>query len=176
MYIWIGCKLPKAFEEKIRTRCLVCNEKIGLNMVAFSLPQHISLKISFSSDRWEAILCDLSAWLGEQKPATICLREMQLQGNVLWLSAAENAWLTGLHAALDDRLKSRFDVPQHPFDREFMFHSTLFLDEDTQKLAAMRDALAEEFAPQELPVDTFLLGISETGKPGSYRVVREITV
>jgi hypothetical protein len=29
---------------------------------------------------------------------------------------------------------------------------------------------------QELQVDTFLLGLSETGRPGSYRVVRQIKV
>ena len=176
MYIWIGCKLPDAFSQKIRAKCLACNEKIGLNTVAFSLPQHISLKISFLSNRWEEILCDLSAWLKEQRSAIVCLRDLQVQGNVLWMSVGENVWLTELHEALDAQLKRRFDVPQHPFDKEFMFHSTLFLDDDVSKLAAMRDILMEEFTEQELPADTFLLGVSPTGKPGSYRVVREITV
>ena len=30
--------------------------------------------------------------------------------------------------------------------------------------------------PRELAVDTFLLGLSETGEAGSYRVVRQIKV
>ena len=50
MYIWIGCKLPAGFEREVRTFCLEQNRDIGLNTVAFTLPQHISLKISFEAE------------------------------------------------------------------------------------------------------------------------------
>ena len=59
MYIWIGCRLPQQFEEEIRAACLENNQAIGLDPVAFSLPQHISLKISFETAHAEEILEDL---------------------------------------------------------------------------------------------------------------------
>ena len=68
MFVWIGCKLPWDFEQEIRTRCLELNRGIGLDTAAFSLPQHISLKISFETKQPDAVLEELTAWLGEQKP------------------------------------------------------------------------------------------------------------
>ncbi len=174
MFIWIGCKLPGDFEEKLRARCLSRNESIGLDTVAFSLPQHISLKISFEAERHEAVLEDLAAYLTRQAPFAVRIQNPEQAGNILWLPIGEHAQLQRLHRELDARLESKFGVPQHPFDKTFLFHSTLFIDQDASKISAMREALSEDFTEQELPIDTFLLGLSETGKNGSYQVVRTI--
>jgi 2'-5' RNA ligase len=176
MFVWIGCKLPWDFEQEIRTRCLELNRGIGLDTAAFSLPQHISLKISFETKQPEAVLEDLSAWLGEQTAFAVHVRNPEQAGNILWLPVAENPHLKRLHQQLDHRLEQEFNVPQHPFDKQFLFHSTLFIDEDAEKITAMLHLLADDPMERELLVDTFLLGLSETGKAGSYRVVRQIKV
>lgn len=174
MFVWVGCKLPESFAEEIRHRCLTLNREIGLDTVAFSLPQHISLKISFETDRPDEVLADLTAFLAAQKPFSVCMIGVEQAGNILWMPVAENDHLQQLHANLDARLESRFGIPQHEFDKCFLFHSTLFMDPDAEKIARMRSVLAGYPAGQELTVDTFLLGISETGKPGQCRIVREI--
>ena len=69
MYIWIGCKLPEEFEQEIRSICLAKNQEIGLDPVAFSLPQHISLKISFETERHEEILEELPHFLKGKDPS-----------------------------------------------------------------------------------------------------------
>ena len=57
MYIWIGCGLPEGFEWELRERCMPLGAELGLDLVAFSLPQHISLKISFDAgEQYEKIL------------------------------------------------------------------------------------------------------------------------
>lgn len=176
MYLWIGCKLPESYEREIRARCRMLNEMIGLDTVAFTLPQHISLKISFPTDQTEEILSDLEVYLIGQSPFTVQITGLQQMGSILWLCAAENETLSRLHRELDDRLESRFKIPQHTFDRAFQFHSTLFLDADTAKVAQMHHALQDYPFARDLPIDTFLLGLSETGEPGTYRVVRQIKV
>lgn len=176
MYLWVGCKLPESYEREIRTHCRKLNEEIGLNTVAFSLPQHISLKISFPTDRVEEILEYLSDYLHTQFPFGVQITDLQQTGSILWLYAAENETLTHLHQELDARLESHFKIPQHTFDRAFQFHSTLFLDADTAKVAQMHHALQDYPFARDLPIDTFLLGFSETGKPGTYRIVRQIKV
>lgn len=176
MYIWIGCKLPEVFEEKLREKCLAYNENLGLDTVAFSLPQHISLKISFETRQPEAVLEGLAAWLGKQMPFSVHVRNPEQAGNILWLPIAENPDLKRLHRQLDQRLEEKFGIVQHPFDKTFLFHSTLFVDENTEKIAKMGEMLADCSIERELLVDTFLLGVSETGKAGSYRVVRQIQV
>ena len=174
MYLWIGCKLPEAFEQEIRTRCLALNEGLGLDTVAFLLPQHISLKISFQTDDPDAVLADLTAFLQDQEPFPVRIRNAEQAGNILWMPAVENATLRALHEQLDTRLQDRFGIPQHEFDKWFLFHSTLFIDPDEEKLARMHRLLSDYPIARELMIDTFLLGQSETGKNGTYRVVREI--
>ena len=117
---------------------------------------------------------DLAAWLGEQTRFFVHMQNPEQAGNILWLPVSENHQLKRLHAQLDQRLEQKFEIPQHPFDKAFLFHSTLFLDEDAAKIAAMRELLADYPMERQLPVDAFLLGLSETGKTGSFRVVQTI--
>ena len=176
MYIWIGCKLPEDFQQEIRRHCLALNEGIGLDTVAFDLPQHISLKISFPTDRPQAVLEELSAYLSDQQPFPVHILNAERMGSILWLPTAENETLDRLHRELDQLLECKFSVPQHPFDKCFQFHSTLFIDPDAEKIIKMEKALDHCHFARSLTVDTFLLGVSETGKPGSYRIVRPIKV
>lgn len=174
MYLWVGCKLPESFEQEIRSHCLERNRDIGLDTVAFSLPQHVSLKISFQSERYDEILEDLTAYLSEQAPLSLYIQGAQQADSILWMPVKENDRLRRLHDELDARLESRFGVPQHEFDKCFLFHSTLFMDPDTENISKMRDALAQYPIERELHIDTFLLGISESGRSGDCRIVREI--
>ena len=176
MYIWVGCKLPDAFEREVRTLCLHNNQQIGLDTVAFLLPQHISLKISFQTMQPELILEDLETFLRQQSAFSVRMKNPEQAGNILWLPVEENECLKRLHEELDLRLEMRFGVAQHPFDKAFMFHSTLFIDEDASKITDMKELMANTYLERELWVDTFLLGISETGKPGTYQVIRQIKV
>ena len=176
MYVWIGCKLPESFEREIRTLCLKENDNLQLDTAAFELPQHISLKISFETAEHEAVLEDLTAFLSAQHPFAVSIENPSRSGNILWMSVEENDTLHQLHKALDTLLQDRFCIPQHAFDKAFLFHSTLFIDDNTENLEAMLDFLRPYPIARELTVDTFLLGLSETGAAGSYRVVRQIQV
>ena len=173
MYIWIGCALPPDTEHQIRTQCLSCNEALGLDTVAFSLPQHISLKISFETDAQERVLDWLESWLKKESEFYVNLLKPELAGNVLWLPVEENPVLERLHKELDRELEKRFGIRQHPYDHGFLFHSTLFMDADTGKLAAMQERLTALIVGR-CRVDGFWLGVSESGKAGTYRVVRRI--
>ena len=174
MYLWIGCKLPEAFEREIRRHCLELNQQIGLDMVAFTLPQHVSLKISFQAEYPEPILAALEAFLSAQSPFAVQILNIEQNGHILWLTVAENEILSSLHQKLDVFLEERFGIGQHAFDKCFKFHTTLFIDEDLKKVSQMYRALADYPFSRTLTVDTFLLGLSETGKAGSYRVVQTI--
>ena len=176
MYIWIGCRLPEHFEREIRALCLKENEELGLDTVAFSLPQHISLKISFETEKYEAVLDELAAFLSAQRPFSVRINDAAQAGNILWLPAEGSEVLRNLHDRLDTLLQDRFDIPQHPFDKAFLFHSTLFIDNRKEKIAKMLALLKNHPVARILTVDTFLLGVSETGKAGSYRVIRQIQV
>ena len=176
MFLWIGCKLPAEYEAEIRKLCLQKNESLELDTVAFSLPQHISLKISFSSDRSEEIIAYLEHFFGGFSPFEVKINTIEQMGKILWLTVEENSILQKLHRDLDQVLEEKFQIPQHPFDRCFQFHSTLFLDEDTEKIRQMASTLAGHIFARRLQVDTILLGTSPTGTAGDYTVVKEINL
>lgn len=174
MFLWIGCKLPADYESEIRHLCLQKNEALGLDTVAFSLPQHISLKISFDSPCTEQITEYLKVFFSHYAPFSVRICGTERIGKILWLTVEENAILQQLHARLDQQLEAFFGIAQHPFDKAFAFHSTLFMGEDQEKVEQMEKALAAYPFARELMVDTVLLGTSETGNAGSYQVIREI--
>ena len=174
MFIWIGCKLPEDFEFAIREKCRLLGEELGLELSGFSLPQHISLKISFEAgENYGEILDFLEQMLRKEKKFYVNPNAAERMGDILWLSFRENDTLQRLHNALDKELNSRFAIPQHLFDKVFAFHTTLFMG-DPEKLERAFGYLREMAIPEELAVDTFLLGLSESGKSGTYRVVRTI--
>ena len=176
MFVWIGCALPQTFAAPLRSRCLALNEALGLDVSGFTLPQHISLKISFDAgDRYPEILDAVEALLRRETPFAVSPQKIQQQGGILWLSFRESGTLQALHELLDQQLRTRFGIGQHPFDRDFRFHSTLFLGAP-ERVALAADALGEYPLPTQLPIDTFLLGLSESGKSGTYRVVRTVEV
>ena len=174
MYIWIGCKLPEKFEQEIRQRCLSIGAQYKLDTAGFSLPQHISLKISFDAgERYKEILDKLCAMLEKEKRFCVTPKGIQQQGNILWIPFRESGILRSLHNRLDDFLYRDFGIAQHPFDKAFQFHSTLFFGE-RESITQAEAMLMDYPLPDQLQIDTCLLGISESGKSGTYRVVREI--
>ena len=176
MFIWIGCGLPAEFGCEIRSRCLELNDSIGLDTVAFSLPQHISLKISFDAgEKTQQVLDGVERILREQGKFYVNPSAIETARSILWVTFQENRTLRKLHDQLDKTLEQDAGIAQHPLDKEFLFHSTLFLGEP-ERLARMQAGLTGFALPRELAVDTFLLGLSETGEAGSYRVVRQIKV
>ena len=119
---------------------------------------------------------ELTAFLSAQEPFSVCLESVEQTGNILWMTAAANEKLIRLHGQLDTLLENRFGIPQHEYDKCFLFHSTLFVDHRMEKISLMKSMLGNYPMGRELQVDTFLLGRSETGQPGSYHITRQIKV
>lgn len=168
--------MPEDFEAELRRDCLEANADIGADTVAFSLPQHISLKISFEAgEQTQQILDFLSGVLQKERKFYVNLESLEQTGNILWLTVQEDPRLRRLHDNLDGLLLEEFSVKQHPYDRDFKFHSTLFIDEE-EKLCPLHERLSLFPLPRRLPVEEFCLGVSETGKAGDYRVVRHVKI
>lgn len=174
MYIWIACLLPEDFENEVRSACMAANRTFGLSTVAFTLPQHISLKISFEVDdsSLEAVMQTVESILSKEYRFYVNLLPAERQNNILWIPAEDNSTLTRLHKVLDAQLAKKYSIAQHPFDRAFLFHSTLFLD--TRPIPnEMEQHLKKLPLPAKLLIRDFCIGISPDGTPGSYRIVRQ---
>ena len=174
MYIWTAADVSRQLAF-VRERATELNRELNLSEVAFSLPQHISLKISFEVDDSVAdeVISVLEDYLSSQTAFTVGEAKVEIFGSILWLSFPENECLKRLHRELDELLLSRFGVPLHEYDKCFKFHSTLFID-GGNSLGKMCSELERLTLPSEIETDSFLIGISKSGKAGEYRVIKEI--
>ncbi len=175
MYIWVGCDINAKFIE-YREKVKEFNADLNLSERAFNLPQHISLKITFEMDDEIAKHCikDIIGLLKEQKPfiARVGKPEMRDDG-IIWLKMEENEQFTALHNELDE-IAISYAVKPHALDRQYIFHSTVITDENQEKLSAMFEKVKALPYPEELKINTFLVGTSDDNE--NFKIVRRIKV
>ena len=174
MLIWVGCDIHPKFTE-FREKVKELNADVGASETAFNFPQHISLKITFDMDEDIAKHCikDIIELLKEAKPFTAKISGLELHDGIIWLRVEENEQFKFLHEELD-QIAISYAVKQHEFDKSFIFHSTVIMDEDREKLAALYEKLKNIPYPEELKINTFLVGHSHDKI--EYKVDRRIKV
>lgn len=171
MYLWIAADVSEALQP---LRMEAQKHNPGLNEVAFMLPQHISLKISFHvpSEICDEVIEQITTLLTNTKPITVTFKGLEQAGDILWLRADDA--LHNLHNQLDQLLFEHFNIPQHPLDKAFIFHSTLFIDKNQDLLQAISKKLTNY--PPAVTIANYIIGISPDGTPGSYRVIKNIRI
>lgn len=159
MYIWIGCDISSRFIE-FREKVKSVSDELELNAQVFNFPQHISLKITFETEEEIAKHCikDVIELLKAEKPFTVKLGEMEKIDGIIWLRAEENEQLRHLHTELDE-IGISYAIKPHKFDKEFIFHTTLAMDDNT-KLDAAFEKLKDIPYPDEVKINTFLVAHS----------------
>lgn len=172
MYVWIACDLSESL-SRIREECIALNKTVGASEIAFDLPQHISLKISFelNEESVENAILQIKEYLENTPGFYVGRPYAEFSGNIIWLRFPDSEQLCRMHEELDEMLLDRYGVPLHSFDKCFAFHSTLFIDADKEKLVSLYRRINEITLPDSIKIDSFIIGVSESGKAGEYRVV-----
>lgn len=176
MYVWIGLGMEKSEQDRIRMFCRAVNRE-GASETAFSLPQHVSMKLSFDTPKWQAVIAYLKSRLHGLQRFSVRTEGIQSIPGLCWLKIQEDARLRALHNALNRDLEAEFSIPRKGFDGDgFAFHSTLFYDPQApQKIAAIFQRIRNTvFYSKQITLNTVYFGISETGKAGEYRIVDQL--
>lgn len=171
MYLWIAADVSEALQP-LRHQAQKHNP--GLSEIAFMLPQHISLKISFSisPECCDQVVKQIEELLSREPPITTAFKGLEQTGDILWLRADDA--LLDLHNRLDQLLLDSFNIPQHSFDKKFIFHSTLFIDKDHNLLQAVSKKLTNY--PPSVTIKEYIIGVSHSGMPGSFKVIKNIRI
>ena len=175
MYVWVGCDINPKFIE-YREKVKEFNADLNLSETALNLPQHISLKITFEMDEGIAKYCvkDIIELLKEAKPFMAKVEKLELrEDGIIWLRMEENEQFKSLHDELD-QIAISYAVKPHTFDKQFIYHSTVIMDENREKLSAMFEKVKTIPYPEELKINTFLVGTSDDNV--NFKVVRRIKV
>ena len=177
MFVWVGINIEEQLKETRRAVDGVF-EKIDISNVTCQLPLHISLKISFNieNELFESVLNDIVSIYREQKPFEIEIKGIEKHENIMWIRMYSNEDLEAFATSLNIMLKEKYSIPLHEYDLDFIFHTTLFMDDDAEKINAAHTLLGNLALPKNLIANTFVIGTSETGKNGTYRVYKTVEV
>ena len=175
MYIWVGINVEDQLGE-VRRAVDGVFEKIEISNVTCQLPLHISLKISFEIENslFGDVLDDISRVYGACEPFEIKVKEIEKHENIEWIRMYSNEKVEALATELNMMLREKYGIPLHEYDLDFVFHTTLFIDDDPEKINSAHSLLGNVHLPDTLVANTFVIGNSETGENGTYRVYKTV--
>ena len=175
MYLWTAINVDDQLAD-LRRQSEAAARALGLPDAPFTLPLHVSLRISFPADdaAAPAILEDIRAYYRTLRPFAMQVSGVEDTGDIVWLRMKESEKLSAIHAHLCDTLAARYGVPPHPFDARFIFHATLLMTNAPGQSARGFEMLKNKPVPATLRADRFIIGASPSGAIGSYHVLEEI--
>lgn len=177
MFVWVGINVEEQLKE---TRMAVDRvfERIDISNVTCQLPLHISLKISFEikNELFDSVLNDIIDIYNAQKSFEIKIKGIEKHENIMWIRMYSNEEIETLATKLNMMLREKYGVPLHEYDLDFIFHTTLFMDDDAEKINAAHNLLGNVYLPETLIANTFVIGKSETGENGTYMVYKTVKV
>lgn len=174
MYVWIGIDVDSQLAQ-IKEKARAIEEKIGFENSNFTLPLHISLKISFpvDSNLFDDVKADIIRVFDESDPFEIYVEGIECHENICWIMMKRNLYLDRIHDRLNTLLLEKYGVPLHEYDMDYKFHTTLFMENNSDKIRDAYSGLYGVCIPKTLMAKKFVIGTSDSGSLGTYRVVYE---
>lgn len=175
MYIWVGIDVDDQLGE-MREQSRVAEEEIGFSNSNFTLPLHISLKISFPVDdcRLEQTVDDILAIYRDTDAFTVPVKGLEYEGNIAWIRMDDSPTLNAFSQRINTFLLQQYGIPLHEYDLDYKFHTTLFMDNNNEKVKTAYERVKDIPLPATLFAGRFVVGISATGALGSYKIYKEI--
>ncbi|MBE6698974.1 MAG: hypothetical protein E7584_01865 [Ruminococcaceae bacterium] len=175
MYVWTAIDVDDQLEE-IKGKAQDIEKNLNFENSTFSLPFHISLKISFAVDdgAYPCVIQTLLDYYKTLKPFSVDVSGVEIEGTIVWIRIKENATLCRIHKELNQILMAKHNIIPHKFDLDFKFHSTLFLDSDKEKIATAYDRIKDIKIPLSLCAKKLIIGASKSGDVGTYSVTHSI--
>ena len=95
-------------------------------------------------------------------PLTVETNKIEKFNNIIWVTYNDNKVLEDLHNNLDEMLLS-YGITKHEYDYDFKFHSTLFMDENTDKINEIYEKIKDIDVSSTEVIDTIVIGESKDG-------------
>lgn len=174
MYLWVAIDVDEQLKG-LRNKIAWIGGQVGSSNAALTLPLHISLRISFQAEDSvvEEAVRRISGYYAELSPFEVEVQGIEQNGNIVWLKMKGNQELDRIHHDLVDIFLKEYGVLPHAYDRAFLYHTTLWMGEDALKAKEAYAYLAQEELPDKLMAKKFVIGCSESGRSGEFRVIRE---
>ncbi len=175
MYIWIGINVDGQMPS-LKEKALLADRELGFKNSCFTLPQHISLKISFdvAPQKVDNVIADILSYYEKIEPFYIKPDKIQNCQNICWILHRSCPEIERISLDLNNMLQARYGVPLHEYDLDFLFHTSLFMDDDFTKVAAAYERVKDTPLPEKLKANRFVIGASESGALGTFKIIHEV--
>lgn len=177
MYIWCGIDVDGQLSD-VKRCASEAERELGLEPSCFTLPMHISLKMPFFAEDERAceMIGAVEAFFCGCEAFEIEVGGVADEGNIIWIRMLNNDRLDGIHDELCGMLVERYGIGLHEYDSDYKFHTTLFMSEDTSGMREAYTRVEKIALPARLIASKFIIGVSEDGALGSYKVIKRIAV
>ena len=177
MYLWVACDVDNQLKDFRNQICEISNQFEIINP-ALTLPLHISLRISFyvNENIIENVIEYILNYYSTLKSFEVEIDKIEKHENIIWFKIKENSYLEKIHFELVNLLQEKFNIHYHEFDKDFLFHITLFNPEDNFIFDKVYEKIISKDFPKKLFINKFIIGSSNSGKSSEYKVIKEIFV
>lgn len=171
MYIWLAIDVDDQLKN-LKGKVKEVERQVNFVESGISLPMHISLRITslIEDDMYDNIVNDIKEYSKSLKPFEINTEKIELHETISWLKMEENENLTKIHNHLTSQMLEKYNIPLHDYDKNFTYHSTLFMDSDVCKVKEAFLKIMDAEYPKVLKANKLIIGSSETGSIGTYHV------
>lgn len=175
MFVWIGINVLDELQN-VQAAGKLIEKEVRTKSSFFNFPLHISLKISFkiADSVFGAVLEEVSAIFEKTAPFDVKPQEIEVFDNIAWILYAENDKLNALHDKICNTLFEKYGVVRHEYDNDYKFHTTLFMDGDSEKVETGYKKIKTVELPSVVRAHKFCIGASPSGKLDTFDIVKTI--
>lgn len=175
MYIWLGLNVDEQYLD-IREKAKIVDKELKYINSCFTLPLHISIKMSFDvkEEQFESIVNTVCEYYKRLKTFELSVKGVENAGNIVWIRYYENVILSSIKDDMNALLKDKFNIGLHEYDHDYLFHTTLFMENDESKNSRAFEQVKNVPLPKTIRINRFSVGYSPNGELGTYKIYREI--
>ena len=177
MFLWVGIDVDSAFEH-LRKKAIEIEQALGCEHSCYTLPMHISLKMSFevSNDRFNEIENSILQYFETLKPLKLSNPRIENAGNIVWVRYDDNKYLCKVKDELNAMLLKKHGIPMHEYDSDYLFHTTVFMFDQHEKNAEGYRLVNGAVLPKTVRLNRFVVGSSPNGQLGTYSVCKAVSL
>lgn len=177
MVLWLSVSVDEYFKY-LKEKVDQIKEKLNFEFGLDNLPYHISLKITFEcpKDKEDEIIGEIENYFKTLKSFDLKPKDIEIENNIVWIRYFENDYISNVSKNLNKMLNEKFNIPYHPFDLNFIFHTTLFMLDNSEIVKQGYELIKNTELPEKVHVNKYMIGFSLTGEIGTYKVLKEIVI
>ncbi len=174
MYVWLGANIDEQLMDFKKNIFGIAKQNNLTTQLEYH-PAHISLIISFETKdiNFENIVSNVCEYYNTLSNFDVEPSKIEIENDILWLRHEENSNLIKIHNDLCDLVSTNHKIKLHPFDFQFKYHTTLFLNANKIDNEII-DKIKKLEIPGKITINELFVGFSNDNKSENYKIFKSV--